>query len=124
MAKLNDMIDRMYSIKQEIKELDNQKKKLNVEFNNLQGMLLESYEDVGTDYARGALASATRTESLVPQIEDWGLVSDWIMENDGIYLCHRRVSSGPWKELQDAGTNVPGIIPYTKVAISLRKLGD
>jgi len=122
--KLNDGIDKLFLLRARKRELEDQIKEIEGEYKELHDELLQTCDDVGTTTARGSLASVTVTESLVPRIEDWGLASEWIMNNDALYLCHRRISSGPWKELLNSGANVPGITPYTKRAISLRKLGD
>lgn len=122
--KLDEMIDHLFMLREQKRGLEAQVKEVNAEMNELQQELLSRFNEVGTDYARGEFASASITETIVPQIDDWGKVAEWVMENDALYLLHRRVSSGPWKELRDAGTEVPGIEPYTKVAISLRRLGD
>jgi hypothetical protein len=122
--KIDEMIDKMFLLREQKRGLESQVNKVNKEIADLQQGLLARFQEVGTDYARGSMASASVTETIVPQIDDWGQVAEWVMENDALYLLHRRVSSGPWKELRDAGTDVPGIEPYTKVAISLRRLGD
>ncbi len=122
--KLNDKIDEMYSLRDRKRGLEAQIKAINAEIKGCNDWLIERLSEVGTTTARGNLATATVTESIVPNIEDWGAVSDWIMQNDGVYLVHRRVSAGPWKELMDAGITVPGIAPYTKTTISLTKLRD
>ena len=122
--KIDDMIDRMFVLRQDKRDLEEGIKGINAEIDQLQQQLLTRLNQVGTNYARGSLASASITESVVPQIDDWGKVSEWILQNDALYLVHRRISAGPWKELRDAGVDVPGIEPFTKVAISLRRLGD
>ena len=122
--KLNEQIDKMYELRLKKKGLEAQIKEINSEVSAMEQQLLERLDEVGTTTAKGALASATIATSLLPQIEDWGAVSEWIMANDGLYLCHRRISSGPWKELRDSGQHIPGITPYTKTSISLRKLGS
>jgi hypothetical protein len=123
-VKLSDKIDEMFMLRERKRGLEKEVKEVNEEIKQCNDWLLERLDEVGTPSARGTLASVVVTESLVPRIEDWGLVSDWIMDNDAIYLCHRRISSGPWKELLDSGQNVPGISPFTKRAISLTKRGD
>lgn len=122
--KLNDEIDRMYRLREDKRGFEANIKALNVEIELCQQNLLHRLEEVGTNTARGTLASATVTEVLLPQIEDWGEVSEWIKDNDAFYLIHRRISAGPWRELMQAGETVSGISPYKKVSISLRKLGD
>jgi len=122
--KLDEEIDKMFMLREQKKGLEAQVKEVGAEIAQCEQNLLTRLDEVGSTTARGTLASVVKTESLVPRIEDWGEVSDWIMANDAIYLCHRRISSGPWKELLDAGTPVPGITPFTKTAISLTKLRD
>jgi len=121
--KLDAKIDEMYLLREQKRGLEAQIKEVNAAIAACNDWLLDKLREVGTTTARGQTASATITESIVPNIEDWGAVSDWIIENDGVYLVHRRISAGPWKELMDAGIVVPGIAPYTKTSISLRKLG-
>lgn len=122
--KLNDEIDKMYMLREQKRGLEAQIKEVNALIAEQNEWLIKKYDEVGTTTARGVLASATVTESIVPIIDDWGLVQQYIIDHDALYLVHRRISSGPWRELQDAGEHVPGITPFTKRAISLRKLGD
>jgi len=122
--KLNETIDEMFMLRERIRGLERQKKETEAQLEALSTQLMSRLNEVGTMYARGTLASATITEQVVPTIDDWGKVSEWVMENDAIYLLHRRISSGAWNELRDAGTDVPGIEPFTKRAVSLKKLGD
>ncbi len=122
--KLDDTIDHMFMLRERKRGLEAQIKETNAEITECQEWLLTRYKEIGTTTARGALASATMTETVVPVIDNWGEVAEWVIANDAIYLLHRRISSGAWKELLDTGESVPGITPFTKTTISLRKLGD
>ena len=121
--KLDEQIDKMYMLREQKRGLEAQVKAVNVRIAEGNEWLLKRYAEIGTTTARGTLASATMTETIVPNIEDWSLVQQWILDNDALYLVHRRVSAGPWKELLDTGEHVPGIAAFTKRTISLRKLG-
>jgi hypothetical protein len=122
--KLNDKIDEMYMLRERKRGLEAQVKEINDEIALCQEQLIKRCAEVGTTTAKGSLASIVVTKSVLPNIEDWGEVTDWVMANDGIYLLHRRISAGPWRELLDSGETVPGLVPYTKTAIALRKLSD
>lgn len=122
--KLNDKIDKMFMLREQKRGLEAQIKAVNAEIAECNDWLIHQYAEVGTTTARGTLASATLTETIVPNIVDWGLVQEYIMENEALYLVHRRISAGPWKELLDTGEHIPGIEPFTKKTISLRKLGE
>jgi cell division septum initiation protein DivIVA len=122
--KLNDLIDEMVRIRDAKRDREEEIKVLNKQLANLQSRFIQSAKEAGTEYARGALGSATIVETVVPQIDDWDLVSEWIKENDALYLLHRRISSVAWKELRDMGEAIPGIEPFTKISVSLRKAND
>ncbi len=122
--KINEKIDAMYMLRERKKGLKAQITEIDQEIAQCEAWLLTRLDEVGTTTAKGSLASVVATETILPRIEDWGEVSEWVMANDGVYLLHRRVSSGPWKELIDSGQTVPGIVPFTKKAIALRKLSD
>ena len=122
--RLDDKIDKMFMLREQKRGLENQIKEVNAEIADISDWLLDRCDDVGTTTAKGSLASIVVTESVVPRVEDWDAVADYVIDNDAIYLLHRRVSSGPWRELLDTGETVPGITPFTKRAISLTKLRD
>ena len=122
--RLDDLIDEMVRIRDQKRVREEQIKELNKTLTDLQQRFIQSAKAAGTEYARGALGSATIVETVVPQIDDWDLVADWIKENDALYLLHRRISSVAWKELRDMGEDIPGVEPYTKVSVSLRKAND
>lgn len=121
--RIDEKIDEMFQLRERKREMESEIKAINADIEECTKWLLAKYQEVGTVTARGKLASATITEQLVPTIDDWGKVQDYVLENDALYLLHRRISSGAWKELIDTGEVVPGITPFTKKSISLRKLG-
>jgi hypothetical protein len=122
--RLDDIIDAMVKLRDCKRDLEGQVKEVNKQLTELQGTFIQRCREAGTDYARGRYGSATVVETVVPQIDDWDLVEEWVKDNDGLYLLHRRISSVAWKELQDMGTTVPGIEPFTKTTVSLRKTND
>ena len=122
--QLDALIDEMVLVRDTKRDLEEQIKSLNTTLTDLQTRYIQRCKEVGTDYARGKLGSATIVETVVPKIDDWDLVAEWIKDNDALYLLHRRISSVAWKELQDMGETIPGIEPFTKTTVSLRKTND
>jgi hypothetical protein len=114
----------MVRVRDQKRVREEQIKELNKTLNDLQARFIQSAKAAGTEYARSALGSATIVQTVVPQIDDWDLVAEWIKENDALYLLHRRISSVAWKELRDMGEDIPGVEPFTKVSVSLRKAND
>ena len=122
--RLDDLIDEMVRIRDAKRDREEEIKVLNKQLTHLQSRFIQSAREAGTEYARGTLGSATIVETVVPQIDDWDLVSEWIKKNDALYLLHRRISSVAWKELRDMGETIPGVEPFTKISVSLRKAND
>lgn len=122
--RLDDIIDEMVRIRDQKRVREEQIQELNKKLNDLQLKFIQRAKEAGTEYARGSLGSATIVETVVPHIDDWDAAAEWIKANDALYLLHRRISSVAWKELRDMGEEIPGIEPFTKVSVSLRKTND
>ena len=122
--RLDDLIDEMFVVREDQKALLAAAKEKGKQLAAMQARFAELAKAAGTDYARGTLASASITTQTVPHAEDWDAIHEWIIDNDAMYLLHRRIAAAAWKELRDAGTDVPGINPYEAESVSLRKLGD
>lgn len=120
--RLDEIIDEMFAVRARKRKLEAKVKDADAEYAELASEFIQTAKSAGTDYARGKLASASITKQLVPQARDWDEIYDYIRENDAMYLLHRRISAGAWKELLDSGTDVPGIEAYEKETVSLREL--
>ena len=123
-VKLGTLIDTAFQCREDIRTLEEQKKELTTTLNELEVQILERLDEVGVTTARAAEASVTITEQMVPQIDDFDAALDWIGNEfeERKHLLFRRITSGSFKELIDMGELVPGVSPYTKRKVSLRKL--
>ena len=65
--KIDEMIDKMFLLREQKRGLESQVKEVKAKISNLEQDLLTRFNEVGTDYARGSMASASVTESLVPK---------------------------------------------------------
>ena len=137
MAKLGDNIDRLYEIKGKKVELTKQLRELESEEVSLEQAVLEQLEDIGLSSAKSDTASATISSSIHPQVDDWDAVYNHIAGEilrikdeqefqqmlSGIFcLLERRVSATIFRDALQIGEKIPGINPYTKTKLSLRKL--
>ena len=117
-----DLVRRLEEIRQEKSGLNDSIKVLNEEDRELKYKLLVMMEEQG-----GATrvsfdgVTASRTEMVVPVIEDFDEFSEYVIKEGALHLLQRRVSSGEFKEMIESGQQVPGLSPYTKVDISIRK---
>lgn len=121
---LGDLIDAAFNLREKKRELEAQVKGVNEELSDLELLILQQLEDVGVTTARAAAASATITEQVLPQVTDFEETLEWIGEDfdERKHMLFRRISSGPFKEMLDAGEHVPGVETYVRRKVSIRKL--
>jgi predicted nuclease with TOPRIM domain len=120
--KLGSIIDRLYELRTEKSELNSKVQVIETEITELKTLLMSRLDDEETIKACGKNASVTITSQTVPNVTDWDLVHQYVVENDACYLLEKRLSAAPYRELLMAGTPIPGTEPFEKRDISLRKL--
>lgn len=119
---LGKIIDEMKRLRDIKRDLNSQIKDLDEEYEELKTMFLQRMDAEGTTQSRGHTASATVTENIVPNVKDWDAVEAYIRENDAFYMMQRRINTGAYKELIEAGEELPGIETFTKRDVSLRSI--
>lgn len=101
-------------LEMQIRELDGQ-----LAANEL--AMIEIADELGLDrFAVGNLTFSI-SEQTVGNVEDWEEVYDYVREHDAFYLLQRRLSNAAYKEMLDAGDSLPGVVPFTKRALNMRK---
>ena len=119
--KIGDIIDRMAEVREELRELAQKERELREEFTELEAQLISRMDETGLVQCAGGQASAILTETAVPVVDDWDALHEYIKENDALYLLHRRVNIGAFKELVDMEGPPPGTRQVIKRTISLRR---
>lgn len=78
-------------------------------------------DELGMDrFAVGKLTFSV-SEQLVGNVEDWDALYEHIRENNAFYLLQRRLSNAPYKEILDSGETLPGVVPFKKRSLNMRK---
>lgn len=118
---LGDMIDRLAEIRDEKRGLNNQLKELDEQFKDLQEAIMQALDAQGMQFGGSSRYRATITESVVPTVEDWQGVEEFVKQEDALFLFERRIAVAAWREFHESGTLVPGTSPFTKRGLSLTK---
>lgn len=119
---VGSLIDSVYELKERLRELEAEKKELNAQLATLEADLLATLDAQGVTLCRGRRASASISESVVPNAADWEEIYEYIRNEDALYLMERRLAVRAWRELYEGGTLIPGTEPFTKRSINTRKL--
>lgn len=94
-----------------------------------EGVIKEDYENrliaamdaAGTETVKNEHGTFGRTEAIMPVAKDWEAIHDYVRENDAFHLLYRKLLATTYRELLDAGEEIPGVESYTNVSISVRK---
>lgn len=116
---LGAMIDRMAELRAQRRDLTKEVDELTKQMAGLEEMIIAKLDSEDLGSSRGRTATATISEDVVPQIEDWDQVYEYIKENDAFYLLQRRMTVTVYRELIEAGGELPGVNPLKKRSISL-----
>lgn len=116
------IIDAYFTLREARRELEAKSKELKDQMDAIEATLLERFDKEEMTLGRGKLASASVTYQTQPNITDWEAFTEYLLKNEAVYLLQRRVAAAAYRELLEAGEEVPGVVPFTQRSISLRKL--
>jgi len=116
-----DIIERMNQLRDEKRQLNAEIKALDDEYQELEAALLAVMDGQNTQIAATKRVHASISEQVVPTVEDWDALYEYIKETDQLHLLQRRVATPAWRELLESGEQVPGTASYTKRSVNLRK---
>ena len=101
--------------KKEIDPLDARKKELEHEIMSL-------LDEQGTKSAGvNGVATVSISETIVPTVEDWTSFHAYIRENNAFFLLNRATNAASYREALGLGNEIPGVTPFTKRSLSVRK---
>jgi len=115
------IIAKLVEIRDERRRISERDKELIEEGRKWEADLLKLLDDQGMLKATTDAGTASITETIVPQVIDWDALHAHIQTTGEFYLLQKRPAAAAYRELQDSGIDVPGVEPFTKRTISLRK---
>lgn len=74
---------------------------------------------------RGKLAQCSISRKVVPQVEDpsdWAKLFKWILKTKDFSVLQKRLGVIHIRDLWDDKKKVPGVVPFTKVGLSVTKV--
>ena len=121
---LGDCIDTLYNNRS--KRLEQQKivDALKKEEAALSNHIIDKFTKTELQGAKGAVATASVKRSTVYQLEDWENFIQYVAENKAWELLRKQPAATSCRERFEAGQEVPGIMPFVKIDLSLTKVGS
>lgn len=128
-ASVGTLIDKLWALREEKKELEAKAKAVAEQMEPLEEQLSVKMAAEGVDKATGRKASASFSFAVSANVgidgdveAGWKALYAYIKKTGYWHLLQRRVTDTSYRELLDTGKKVPGLQPFTKKRINLRTL--
>jgi len=83
--------------------------------------LINAMEAAGTTSVNNEYGGFFRQEALQPVAKDWELIYDYIRENDAFHILSKSIIASVYREMLEAGEELPGTESFNRVTISVHK---
>lgn len=114
-------IDALFKLRERLREIQQQEKDQSELIGAAETVLMETMEREGVDKSTGKLATVSISEVVTGNVVDWDALWAYIYKNKFGHLLQRRVSDPAVRELFETKGKVPGVEPFTKRKLNLRK---
>ena len=119
---IGEMIDQLAQLKVIMAKLNKELKSLTEKYIDIEQEVIDNLRDLGLKSADSTTVKVTLKTEDYPNVEDWEALYNFITENAIPYLLQRRLSVTGYRDLIEAGTEIPGVATFTKTSLSLTKL--
>lgn len=119
---LGELIDYKGDNRKDLSDANRVVKELTSHREEIDAALLKKLDAADTTRGANKNASVSISEEIVPHVEDWDAVYDYIQASGDFSLLQRRMSAAAYRELVQTTTKVPGINSRTVRKINMRAL--
>ena len=115
------LVARMVEVRDERRTISTRDKELIEAWRSLETELLVRLDEQGVEKASTEDGTASINEVVLPQVGDWDEFYKYMVDNDSLYLLQKRPAAAAFRELNESGVVIPGVVPYIQRSIGLRK---
>ncbi len=121
-----DMIDELFALTAQKRELDAQKKPIQERIDALEAEIMAKLDEEKVDGSRGKIASVSVAPAIVATEMDWDVLWPWITKTKNFQLVVKNINQAAFREVLALETakkrEIPGIVPKEVRKLSLRKV--
>lgn len=118
---LGQMIDQLYMLNEEKRVVDAQLADIDRKRRFVESAIMDRMQAMQLEKGGGTMATASISYSIVPDVVDWDDFYRYISRTKYWHLLERRPSSTGCRELFETKGKIPGVVPFNKVKLSIRK---
>lgn len=122
---IGQLIDAMFRVREKKKLVQKQVDELGHKQREIEEHLIEALASQDSRKGEGNLASASISTAIQPVAKDWEKIDRFILRHGEIQLLQRRLKIERYRELlEERPRGVPGVEPFEKKTVHLRKLSS
>ena len=117
---INELLDDLYSIRTEVKSLQEQESELKRSQRELEATLMTKLDQQGVDRVGNDVCTVSLKKEIVPTVEDWEAVQRHVRDTGQFELLQKRMSAVAYRELRSMNLDVPGVKATELTRINFR----
>lgn len=118
---LGVQIDAIYKLREGLRKIQAQEKEQQDLIAAAEAEVLVAMKAEGVDKMTGKLASVSISQTVTGNVVDWDVFWAYIIKNKFTHLLQKRISDPAVRELFETKGKVPGVEPFTKERLNVRK---
>jgi hypothetical protein len=119
--KLGELIVKIASLREQRAYHEKESEKLGTMIELVEEEILHALTDHQLEEAAYGGFKVVPRGHTYPHVEDWNKFYEFIHENKYWHLLDRRASVSGYRELLNLGREVPGVVPFVKMKLSVTK---
>lgn len=114
-------IDALFKLREKLREIQAMEKEQLDLITAAETVLMETMEREGVEKSTGKFATVSIGSTVVGNVVDWDTFAAYVLKNKYLHLLQRRLSDPAIRELFETKGAVPGVEPFTKKKLNMRK---
>lgn len=119
---LGECADAIYTLRQERLALEKQAETVKKKESLVREHIIAHLPKSEATGVAGKIACVTVVGKVIPQAQDWAKIHAYIKKHNAFDLLQRRLSDGAVQERWDNDKEIPGIISFNTVTLSVNKV--
>lgn len=118
---LSNLIESLSHLKLSKKQLELEAEDVAKSIAKVEDEIMKAMDAEGIVESKSAAGKVTLSESVVPQVEQWDVFAEFVLDTRALHLLERRPAILAYREMLSLGKPVPGILPFTKRKLAFKE---
>lgn len=116
------LIDLIYTLREQRKLVEARAELIKADEKRIEDHLIQRMTKNELNALSGKLAKASLSETIVPQVEDWDALREYIKKRKAEDLRTKALNAAAFRARWEAGEVIPGVQKFKRINLSVRKV--